>query len=429
MSYSLILLQVPPGTPEEAIEKIAESLNQAEIDRPPGPPDPEAQRRKRALTDALLAEYPELEGGEPDYARLAKALRMTEDQARKEHHDWELDGPMDGARIQITLYDTWIHISMQSTGLDGDWEELWGYLEVLVREGGFVVFDPQGPSVLDLAAGPHGDGRRSKTTKRRKPRRTKRRDEEADGDDEDDETEPQNARGPVSRIGALIDRIADDALGASLTAAGYVKDDARTWRRYGADGAIQVVQINGPRRNEGKEAGFGLNVGSYFPTLAKQDGYFPVTDKPNEWDCHARKFGSPSWTVRLPEEESAKPRQESGGLLGDLFGWLGPRRERNRRQRTLEQHARATRELREELDQRALPWLARMSTLRGVRDDEARQRRFLDAARMSLALGDRDEAARFVDRGLAQALAERRPHDREKILNWAGEHGLVNSRG
>src|SRR5688572_4242307 len=162
MSYSLVLLQVPTGTPENEIEKIANALNQAEIDRLPGPQDPEAQRRKRALTDALIAAYPEVEGGEPDYAMLAAALRITEDEARREHHDWEVDGPHDGARIQITLYDTWIHISMQSTGLDGDWEELWGYLEVLVREGGFVVFDPSAGDVVDVSAGPHGDGRRWK---------------------------------------------------------------------------------------------------------------------------------------------------------------------------------------------------------------------------------------------------------------------------
>ena len=429
MSYSLILLHVPPGTPNEAIEKIAESLNQAEIDRPPRAQDPEAQRRKRALTDALLAAYPELVGGEPDYARLAAALRIPEDEARRAHHDWEIDGPHDGAGIQITLYDTWIHISMQSTGLEGDWEELWGYLEVLVREGGFVVFDPQASDVVDLAAGPLGDGRPWKTTIRRKPRRTKRRAEEANEEDEDADEEPRDTRGPVSKIGALIDRIADNALGALLAAAGYVKDDERTWRRYGADGAIQVVFIGGPRRNEGKEAGFGLNVGSYFPALATQDGYFPVTDKPNEPDCHVRKFGSPSWTVRLPDEEPSKPQRESPALLGNLLAWLGPRRELNRRQRTLEQHAKVTRQLREELEQRALPWLERMSTLRGARDAEVQQGRFLDAARMSLALGDRDGAARFVGQALDRALAERRPHDREKILGWAGEHGLVDSRG
>ena len=48
--------------------------------------------RSCPVTAALLAEYPELEGGEPDYPMLATALRITEDEARRESAPGQL-GP------------------------------------------------------------------------------------------------------------------------------------------------------------------------------------------------------------------------------------------------------------------------------------------------------------------------------------------------
>ena len=106
MSYSLYLVRVPPGASDEEVEKIALAENEAESDRAPKPPDPEAARQKRALAEALLAEFPELDGGEPNYAELARAHDITADEARQRFPWWRVTGPEDGAGIEIVLYDT-----------------------------------------------------------------------------------------------------------------------------------------------------------------------------------------------------------------------------------------------------------------------------------------------------------------------------------
>src|SRR5688572_532644 len=166
MSYSLMLVRVPTGTSDdEEVEKIAHAVSKAEDARRPGPPDPETERQKRALVEALLAECPELEGGEVDHVAIARAENISEEDARHRYHWWQVSSPEEGAAIEITLYDSYISIDASRVGTDEDWEDLWQYLEILVREGGFVVWDPQGPNVVDLAAGPSGDGKRKKRPK------------------------------------------------------------------------------------------------------------------------------------------------------------------------------------------------------------------------------------------------------------------------
>ena len=91
MSYTLLLIPVPAGASGDDVEKIVLST-QAEDTRVPGPPDPEKERHKRMLVDALLAECPELQGGEPDYAELARAEDISEEQARHEFHWWTVRG-------------------------------------------------------------------------------------------------------------------------------------------------------------------------------------------------------------------------------------------------------------------------------------------------------------------------------------------------
>lgn len=53
MSFTLLLLRVPPGASEDDVERIAISTTEAERTRVPGPLDPEKERRKRSLVDAL----------------------------------------------------------------------------------------------------------------------------------------------------------------------------------------------------------------------------------------------------------------------------------------------------------------------------------------------------------------------------------------
>jgi hypothetical protein len=428
MSYTLYLVHVLPGASDEEIERAAKAVNDAEIARPSGPPDPEAERRKRALAEALLAEFPELDGGEPDYAEIARASDITEDEARRQVTWWQLAGPENGAGIEITLYDSFATLDMASVGgTDEDWEDVWRYLEVLVREGGFTVWDPQGPNVVDLAAGPHGDGKRlsrPRSAKRRKRAAPKHATPAPDRDavDEDDReadeaVEPEDLR-RGGEVAKLINRIVNESIAEPLAAAGF-RRSGRMWRRYLDDGVVQVVNIQWSPRRE-VEGSFTLNAGVYFPTLARSIALFPVTTTPKEHDCHVREHPRPpsvgTWTVRVPGV--AKPDPELGeGLFQKFFSWLDRRAD----EKAPEAHERAKRELRESLERWAFPWLEQVSTLRGARDHLAKRGPRFWAAHASLLLGERDEAKRYVEQELARSGHEYA----EKVLRWGREHGLI----
>ena len=438
MSYSLYLVRVPPGASDDEIGRTARAENDAEVARAPAPLDPEAERRKRALAEALLAAFPELDGGELDYAKLARANDITEDEARHRYPWWQVVGPEDGAGIEITIYDSFVSVEMAAGGTDEDWEDVWRYLEVLVREGGFVIWDPQGPNVVDLAAGPHGDGRRIERSKPRKKRRKhpghapagKRaaQGSDADANDDRDETsedrdeadasvEPEDVR-RGGEVGRLINHIIDESIAAPLAAAGF-RRSGRTWRRYLDEGVVQVVNVQWSPRSQG-EGWFTLNAGVYFPALARSIADFPVTESPKEWDCHVRErplpVGVGGWTVRVPGQ--AKPDADLGtGRIAAFFSWLDRRADR----KAAGHQERATRELRESVERRAFPWLERVSTLRGARDNLLERGPVFWAAHASLILGERDEASRILERELKRANAEYA----ETLRRWGREHGLV----
>jgi len=433
MSYSLILVRVPQGASDEEVAKAARAATDAEDARAPGPPDLEAERRKRVLVDALLEGCPELEGGEPDYAALAKADAIPEHEARQRYHWWTVVGPEEGAGFEITLYDTFVAVEMASSGgTDEDWEDLWRYLEILVREGGFTVWDPQAPDVVDLAAGPFGDGTRKPrpTPENRRRRGTKgegtaKRVAEPNGsgdaeerEEADDDSEREDAR-RGGAIAMLINRIIDEAIAAPLAAAGY-KRTGRTWRRYLDDGVIQVVNIQWSPRDGSVEGSFTMNAGVYFPALAESLALFPPTKTPKEHDCHVRERpmipGRDGWRVRVPG--LAKPDPDLGnGRIAAFFAWLDRRADR----KAPKQHEQATRELRESLERHTLPWLEEVRTLRDARDYFKRRGPAFWAAHASLLLGERDEAKRILEQDLARAKPERAA----MLRAWGRATGLL----
>jgi hypothetical protein len=433
MGYSLLLVRVPPGTSDNDVGKLALAANEAERMRPPGPPDPGAERRKRALVEALLAECPELQGGEVDYASIARAFNISEDEARQRYRWWHLVGPDEGAGIEITVYDSFVAIDMASAGgTDEDWEDIWHYLAILVREGGFVVWDPQGPNVVDVTAGPLGDGKRTKRPKRATRRRgrtsgthsaVRAADDDAvdAGDDEAAEAEGEVESEDVRRggeIAKLINRIVDEAIAAPLAAAGF-RRSGRTWRRHLDNGAVHVVNVQWSPRDRGVEGWFALNAGVYFPALAESLALYPMTNAPKEYDCHVRRRpsvpGRNGWRVRVPGV--ATPDPDVKGLLACFFSWLDRRADN----KAVAQHATAVRELREVLERHAFPWLEGVSTLPGARDALLRGPDMFWAAHASLLLGEREEAAQILKRVLARA----NPEFAETVRTWGRTQGLI----
>lgn len=433
MSYALLLLRVPPGTSEDDVEKMALATTEAEEMRVPGPVDPEKERRKRALVDALLAGCPELQGGEPDYAALARAENISEAEARDRFHWWTVAGPEEGAGIEITLYDDYVSIDMPSrAGTDQDWEDVWRYLEILVAKGGFVVWDPQAPDLVDLAGGPFGERRpteRPEIAKPRGRRRKQRADRAADGDADSDDREVEEEDNPdVERedlrrggeIAKLINRIVDAAIAEPLAAAGF-KRSGRTWRRRLDTGLVQVVDVQWSPRDRGVEGSFGLGAGVYSRALAESIALYKPTSSPKEYDCQVRlrpgSHGRASWQVRVPG--IATPDPDVTGFLARVFGWLDRRADR----KAGDQHVKATRGLREVFERHVLPAFERLSTLRGLRDELAQGPDLYWAAHASLLLGERDKATQLVERALKKASGN--PEFSRLVREWGRRQGLL----
>jgi hypothetical protein len=186
------------------------------------------------------------------------------------------------------------------------------------------------------------------------------------------------------------------------------------------DGVVQVVNVQWSPRTAGVEGWFTLNAGVYFPALAQSLAMFPVTTSPKEHDCHVRHRpllpGRNGWTVRVPG--SARPDPDLGtGRIAAFFDWLDRRADR----KAPAQHEKATRELRESLEQHGFPWLERVSTMRGARDEFVRRGPARWAILASLILGEREEARQIFDRELARA----KPEDTEMLREWGREHGLI----
>ena len=424
MSFTLLLLRVPPGASEDDVEKIARSTTEAEDTRRPGPLDPENERRKRALVDALLADCPELEGGEPDYAALARAENISEEHARDRFHWWTLSGPEEGARIEITLYDDYASVEIPSAaGTDEDWKDVWRYLEILVRTGGFVVWDPEGSSLVDLAAGPFGDGTREERPRPAQPRGTRKKHAaERVADDVEDEDDRQVEHEDVRRggeIATLINRIVDEAIAEPLAAAGF-KRSGRTWRRALDSGLVHVVNVQWSPRDRGVEGTFSLNGGVYSRELAESIALYQPTSSPKEYDCQVRLRPGPhrraNWQVRVPG--IARPDPDVAGFLARVFAWLDRRADR----KAGDQHAKATRELRETLEHHVFPAFERINTLRGLRDELARSPDLFWAAHASLLLGERDEATRLLELALKKATGN--PEFTGIVRQWGRRQGL-----
>ena len=411
MSYTLVLVRAPAGASDDEVEKIALATTAAEATRPPAPADREKERQKQALMAALVAGCPELEGAAPDYAALARAEKISEEEARHRFHWCTVSGPDEGAGIQITLYDDYVSIDLPSAaGTEEDWADVWRYLEILVREGGFVVWDPQGPNLVDLAAGPFGDGRRP--ARRDPAKQTRRNERDAGVEGEDDR------RG--GEIAKLINRIVNEAIAEPLSAAAFTRS-GRTWRRVLDHGLTHVVNVQWSPRDAGVEGTFSLNAGVYSRELAESLALYPATGAPKEYDCQVRlragPLGGRSWQVRVPG--IAKQDPDVTGLLARVFGWLDRRADR----KAGGQHERATQELREALERTVFPACERMRTLRGVRDQLAKSPDLFWAAHASLLVGERDEAERLVRRALETA--KRNPEFSDTVCEWARSQGLM----
>ena len=122
----------------------------------PGPVVRLKEAKKRQLADVLMKVNPRLEQLAFGYAEIAAQYGITEDEARTRYRHIELNGPDDGNGIQLTISDDTADLTVpywhQPEAATAVFGEIWTYLKILEREGGFWVYDPQLDKILDLAA-------------------------------------------------------------------------------------------------------------------------------------------------------------------------------------------------------------------------------------------------------------------------------------
>jgi hypothetical protein len=120
------------------------------------PRDPDAERIKKTVADALVAQHPRL--CKFDYEKIARLHHISAAEAWRRYRHIELNGPAYGHGIQITLFDHRASIRLPYWHADpvvakAAMAEVWGYLQTLCREGGFLAYDPQLGRLLVLSHG------------------------------------------------------------------------------------------------------------------------------------------------------------------------------------------------------------------------------------------------------------------------------------
>jgi len=155
MSYDIYLFKPDDG---ESVEDAFERLFSEDEDGDESEPSAEREVLKARLADALIAANPLLESFQFDYAAVAKSLKTTEEEARRQWRHIELNGPEDGNGIQITIEDgkATVTVPYWHEGDDAKrvFEEIWKYLKVFQTEAGYLAFDPQLECPLDLSKDP-----------------------------------------------------------------------------------------------------------------------------------------------------------------------------------------------------------------------------------------------------------------------------------
>ena len=90
--------------------------------------------------------------------RIAKHEKISVEQARLKYRHLELNEPgQDSKGIQITLFDDEASVTVpfwhEGAKATDTFRKIWSYLEIIGRETGYLIYDPQIDRVFDPKAG------------------------------------------------------------------------------------------------------------------------------------------------------------------------------------------------------------------------------------------------------------------------------------
>ena len=121
------------------------------------PPDSRKEVLKRRVAERLIARNPQLQLYQFPYEKIAQFERLSLEETRRKYRHLELNGPEGGNGIQVTLWDDDASLSLpfwhELKKAEQAFLELWSYADIVCRETGYAVYDPQIERTLDPSAG------------------------------------------------------------------------------------------------------------------------------------------------------------------------------------------------------------------------------------------------------------------------------------
>lgn len=151
ISYEFKLLRLSAGeAPHLAAGRLTAGF-------PTTPPDPAKEALKRRAANALRAYNPHLQIPQFPYEQIARFEQVSVDEARRKYRHLELYAPETGDGVRIILRDDDASVTVPFWHADQRaseiFQQLCRYLEIICRETGYVVYDPQVGQAFDPGAG------------------------------------------------------------------------------------------------------------------------------------------------------------------------------------------------------------------------------------------------------------------------------------
>lgn len=192
----------------------------------------------------------------------------------------------------------------------------------------------------------------------------------------------------------LVNDVIRTSVSPVLRAIGF-KVKGRTLHRAATD-HVWIVNVQSSIRNEAARASFTLNLGVYYPEVASLVGRQSEAPLPKTSECAVEARIGQLMSEHLDTWWDVSKRGDVS-LVGA--------------------------EVKDALTRFGLPWLTRMSDLRQARDFAGAHHYYQEAAAMSLLLGERDDARRWI-RSILDRPETPAPDYARRMVAWAKRVGL-----
>nr|WP_319395939.1 hypothetical protein [uncultured Desulfobacter sp.] len=152
MSYDIYLYAPIPG--KDHTDTIDYYLNGEEEDINPGPPDEASEAKKKRIANSLISFNNDFEIFCFGFDEIAKIENISIEDAKIKYRHLEINESDDGNGIQITVYDNSATVTVPywHTGETAKeiFEKIFEYLQIIQEESGYIIYDPQIESIIDL---------------------------------------------------------------------------------------------------------------------------------------------------------------------------------------------------------------------------------------------------------------------------------------